>query len=115
MNAKHKQPCDATNSIINTIVRDLIGAILILAITLSDIAMILMPELLKLFAQALNTKDAGTWLLVFLGILITIYLVAFPIFLIVQGYLYYHDARLPAENSGSAMHGNEQWGRNESN
>lgn len=105
----HKIARHLSNSNTDTIARDLISAFTILAITQSEITLIFIPELIKLFTHATNRKEVEVWLL----ILITMYLIAFPIFLIVQGYSYYRDARKLAKNTGSTMQDIEQACQNE--
>ena len=74
--------------------RNLIGAFLILFISLWMIDTVLVPEILEIFDQAGRSHTIAGWAAALGAALILLFLVAFPIYLIVQGYVNYHEARI---------------------
>lgn len=65
--------------------KNLIGAFMILVLSGSANWLLLVPELQKAFTTATLTQNLQEWIGVGGGLLLVIFLFAYPIFLIIQG------------------------------
>lgn len=94
----------------NVLGKDLVGAFLILILFLLMVGIILIPEILKLFDAAMSSRNIPAWAAVLGSVALAGSLVAFPIFLIIQGFIHYRDART-LDRSGILTKGSisEKW------
>jgi hypothetical protein len=91
-------------------VKNLVGGILIFGISLATLKYLLLPEILNLLAHLKIHSEATEWLLLTGGILISAFLLTFPIFLIVQAITLFQQAK-NLERNGKLIKGAvvEKW------
>lgn len=73
--------------------RNLLGAILILILSLLMVGNILLPDVLGMLVEAIFSQNMLVWVTAIGSFLLTEFMLAFPIFLILQGFKYYRDGR----------------------
>ena len=83
---------EALTSDARTLARNLIGAFMILILSLVIVMTILAPEMVRVLNIAAVSHGAFEWLSVVGSVLITGFLIVFPVVLIVQGYIDYRHA-----------------------
>lgn len=76
-----------------TLRKNLVGAFMILIISLLMIEIILVPEVTRLFNSAMLSQNISVWIVLVGSLLLVTFLIAFPVFLVIQGFVYYRDAR----------------------
>lgn len=75
-----------------TLMINLVGAMMILVISVLTIFKILVPDLVEMFNIARISKDFADWIAALGSCLIVGILIVFPIMLILQGVVYYRNA-----------------------
>ena len=83
---------NGTPNVNNKLGRNLVGAFLILILALLVIGLILAQEILELFRIAMLSGSIFAWTSASGGVLLIGFLIAFPVFLLVQGYIDYRKA-----------------------
>ena len=73
--------------------KNLIGAFLILIVSLLMILIILAPEVTELFRFAVSSRGILAWTIALGSLFLVGFLIVFPVFLIVQGFIDHRNAR----------------------
>jgi hypothetical protein len=77
----------------NLLGRNLLGAVLIFILALLMVGNILIPDVLRLLVEAMFIQNIPAWVTTIGSFLLTVFMLAFPIFLILQGFKNYWDGR----------------------
>ena len=75
---------------------NILGSFLILSISLAMLQLILLPEIRREFTYAPQTLSM--WISGIAGLLLVIFLISFPLYLIIQAIRYYREARALNQN-----------------
>jgi hypothetical protein len=73
--------------------RNLLGAVLVFILALLMVGNILIPDVLRLLVEAIFSQNILEWATAIGSFLLTGFMLAFPIFLILQGFIFYRDSR----------------------
>jgi hypothetical protein len=77
---------------------NIVGSFFILFISLASIQFILLPEVRKEFVSASFSQNLSARISLIVGLLLVIFLIGFPLYLIIQAIRYYRDARALDQN-----------------
>lgn len=87
-------------SALNTklLAKNLLGTFLILPLAFMLVVYVLLPEVLRLFVEADLLQSVAAWATALGSLFLSVFILAFPVFLALQGFVYFRDARALDQN-----------------